>query len=75
VIGIHAAINLFAALIANYANSALETESIFFCTELEPVFTIVSFGVIGLVFYQSMLGIRTNTVLPVDKNLERSKDL
>ncbi len=58
--GIHAAINLFAALIVNYANSALETESIFYCTEIEPVFTIVSFGVIVLVFYLLMFRARTN---------------
>jgi uncharacterized protein len=55
--GIHAAINLFVVLIVNYANSALETESIFYCTELDPIFTIVSFGFIGVVFYLIMFGV------------------
>jgi membrane protease YdiL (CAAX protease family) len=59
--GIHAAINLFAALIVNYANSALETESIFYCTELDPIFTIVSFGVIVIVFYLVMFGVTTTS--------------
>ncbi len=59
--GIHAAINLFAVLIVNYANSALETESIFYCTELDPIFTVVSFGVIGAVFYLVMFGVRTTS--------------
>jgi uncharacterized protein len=60
-IGIHAAINMFAALIVNYANSALETESIFYCTELEPVFTVVSFGVIALLFYIVMFKASKNS--------------
>ncbi|MGO9117234.1 MAG: lysostaphin resistance A-like protein [Desulfomonilaceae bacterium] len=55
--GIHAAINLFVVLIVNYANSALETESIFYCTELDPIFTIVSFGFIGVVFYLVVFGV------------------
>ena len=59
--GIHAAINLFAALIVNYANSALETESIFYCTEIEPIFTVVSFAVIALVFYMVMFRAKDNT--------------
>ena len=59
--GIHAAINLFAVLIVNYASSALETESIFYCTELDPVFTIISFAVIALVFYLAMFRSEKNT--------------
>ena len=58
--GIHAAINLFAALVVNYANSALETESIFYCTQIEPIFTVVSFVVMALVFYLVMFGARTS---------------
>jgi len=60
-IGIHTSINMFAALVVNYANSALETESIFYCTEIEPVFTIVSFGVIAIVFYLVMFRAKVNT--------------
>ena len=59
--GIHAAINLFAVLIVNYASSALETESIFYCTELDPVFTFISFAVIALVFYLAMFRSEKNT--------------
>jgi uncharacterized protein len=59
--GIHAAVNLFAALIVNYANSALETESIFYCTELDPIFTVVSFGVIAVVFYLVVFGSGTSS--------------
>ena len=68
--GIHAAINMFAALIVNYANSALETESIFYCTEIEPFFTVVSFAVIALVFYMVMFRIRTTSEVttPLEKN-------
>lgn len=64
-IGIHAAINLFAALIVNYANSALETESIFYCTQIEPIFTVVSFLVIALVFYLLMFRTRANREIGV----------
>ncbi len=68
--GIHAAINMFAALIVNYANSALETESIFYCTEIEPIFTVVSFAVIALVFYLVMFRRRTTREIttPLEKD-------
>jgi uncharacterized protein len=59
--GIHAAINMFAALIVNYANSALETESIFYCTQIEPIFTVVSFVAMALVFYLLMFRGSSNT--------------
>ncbi len=70
--GIHAAINLFAVLIVNYANSALETESIFYCTELDPIFTIVSFVVIAVVFYLVMFGVTTTseTTVPQEEKEE-----
>jgi membrane protease YdiL (CAAX protease family) len=68
--GIHAAINLFAALIVNYANSALETESIFYCTEIEPIFTVLSFVIMALVFYLLMFRGSSNTeiVEPIEKD-------
>jgi membrane protease YdiL (CAAX protease family) len=54
--GIHAAMNLFAALIINYSNSALKTDSIFLCAELNPVFSLVSFCIGAAIFYQIMFG-------------------
>lgn len=50
-IGAHAANNLYAALFANYANSALQTESIFMVTELDPVYGLVSLWVMAGLFY------------------------
>jgi uncharacterized protein len=50
-IGIHAAMNLFIALVVNYANSALTTSSIFFSGVINPVFSLVSFCIIAVVFY------------------------
>jgi uncharacterized protein len=52
--GIHAAINLFVALIVNYSKSALKSESIFFSTEIDPVFSLISFCVGAIVFYLIM---------------------
>jgi uncharacterized protein len=68
--GIHASINIFAALIVNYANSALETESIFYCTQIEPIFTVVSFVAMALVFYIAMFRISTTREIttPLEKN-------
>ncbi len=54
--GIHAAINLFAVLIVNYTSSALETESIFYCNELDPIFTVASFAIMAVIFYLLMFG-------------------
>ena len=48
--GAHAANNLFIALIANYHNSALPSSSIFI-SHLEPLFSLISFIAITLVFY------------------------
>ena len=49
-IGAHAANNLYAALFANYTNSALQTESIFLVTELDAVYALVSFWVMAILF-------------------------
>jgi membrane protease YdiL (CAAX protease family) len=57
-IGAHAANNLYSALFANYANSALQTESIFLVTELDAVFALISFWVMALIFYAVLLGWR-----------------
>jgi uncharacterized protein len=54
--GIHAATNLFAALIVNYSNSALTTESIFVCTAFNPTLSLLSFCIGASVFYLIMFG-------------------
>ncbi|WP_420632154.1 CPBP family intramembrane glutamic endopeptidase [Candidatus Leptofilum sp.] len=50
-IGVHAANNLYAALFANYTNSALQTESIFLVTELNPLYALLSFWAEAIIFY------------------------
>jgi len=50
-IGAHASVNLFSALIVNYSDSALTTESLFFCTNVDAVENIVLFIVLALIFY------------------------
>ncbi len=52
--GIHAATNLFLALVVNYETSALQTESIFRSSELDPIGSLVSFCITALVFYGLM---------------------
>lgn len=53
-IGIHAVNNLFAVLLVNYTNSALPSESIFL-SELNPVFSLLSFVGMAIVFYTVLL--------------------
>jgi hypothetical protein len=50
-IGLHAVNNGFLALVANYEGSALVTESVFSARELDPVFSLVSLIVAGLIFH------------------------
>ncbi len=54
-IGAHAANNLYAALFANYTNSALQTESIFLVTELDAVYALAAFWVMAIIFYAVLL--------------------
>ncbi|VAW42593.1 hypothetical protein MNBD_CHLOROFLEXI01-3087 [hydrothermal vent metagenome] len=54
-IGAHAANNLYAALFANYANSALQTESILLVTELDAPFGLIAFWVTAVIFYTALL--------------------
>lgn len=63
-IGIHVATNLFAALVVNYANSVLKTESILFCSTFDPIGSLVSFCVIAIVFYLLMFGGRLTRQKP-----------
>jgi uncharacterized protein len=68
-IGIHAAQNMFAFLIANYANSALKTESVFFCSKLDPVAGLVSFCVMAVIFCLVMFG--ANATPKITRFLQR----
>ena len=50
-IGVHAANNLFAVLIMNYANSALPAPSLFMAEKVDPLSSLVSFVVVAALFY------------------------
>lgn len=50
-IGLHAANNIFIALVANYEGSALATESVFTARELDPVFSLATLVVGALLFH------------------------
>lgn len=58
-IGAHAANNLFIALIANYHNSALPSPSIFI-SHLDPLFSLISFIAIIIIFYGLLLKTRSH---------------
>ena len=50
-IGAHAANNLFAVLIMNYAGSALPAPSIFMADSIDPVASLLSFVLVASAFY------------------------
>lgn len=50
-IGIHAANNLFAVLVMNYANSALPAPSIFTASAMDPLASLISFVLVAAAFY------------------------
>lgn len=50
-IGAHAANNLFAVLIMNYANSALPAPSLFMANRIDPVASLISFVLVAAAFY------------------------
>jgi hypothetical protein len=51
----HAANNIYAAVFANYANSALPTPALFTVNVLDPVYGLISPAVAMLVFYFILL--------------------
>lgn len=55
-IGVHAANNLFVVLILNYTNSALPSPSLFTAAEINPLSSLISFGVVAGVFYAVFWG-------------------
>ena len=50
-IGLHAANNVFLALVANYEGSALSTESVFTARELDPLYSLVTLVIGALAFH------------------------
>lgn len=57
-LGVHAANNLWGALFANYANSALQTPAVVTATSIDAVFNLVSFVVTAILFYLLFFGRR-----------------
>lgn len=57
-IGVHASVNLFSALVVNYSDSALKTESIFICTQIDASLNLVLFAILAVVFYYLLFGLK-----------------
>jgi uncharacterized protein len=67
-LGIHAGASLFSVLIANYDKSVMPSESIFYCSVLDPWTGLISFLVVAAVFSFVMLGLWTRQV-PADARI------
>jgi len=63
-IGVHAANNVFLAVVANYEESALRTESIFTARELDPYYSLVTIVAGALAFHAWIF--RRTTPVPAD---------
>lgn len=57
-IGAHASVNLFSALIVNYTDSALKTDSVFYCIEIDAAENLIAFIVVAVIFYVLLFGFR-----------------
>jgi len=55
-IGLHAANNVFLALVANYEGSAIATDAVFTARELDPWYSLVMLVAGGLAFYWWFFG-------------------
>jgi uncharacterized protein len=55
-LGIHAGASLFSILIANYDKSVMPSESIFYCSVLDPWNALICFLIVSAVFSLVMLG-------------------
>jgi membrane protease YdiL (CAAX protease family) len=68
-IGAHAAINLFAALLVNYSDSALEIESVFFSNEVNLTANLVALVIMAVVSYLLFFryGTRASCEAPVSE--------
>lgn len=62
-LGVHAANNLFAALIANHLTTPLATDSILTVGVFDPVFSLISTIVAYVIFYVVLLRMEPTTVL------------
>ena len=67
-LGAHAANNMYAGIFANYTGSVLPTDSIFTVTELDPLFGLISFVCIAVLFYVILV----REVRPAAPEFERS---
>lgn len=61
-IGAHAANNLFAALLVNYEDSVLTTNSVFCLMEINPLYSLIEIIIVGLVFYLLVARITKRTL-------------
>jgi len=57
-IGAHAAGNLFVALIVNFSDSSLKTDSLFTISKLDPVAGLICFVVVAAIFYRLLFFLR-----------------
>ena len=73
-IGVHAANNIFLAVVANYEESALRTESLFTVRELDPYYSLVSI-VAGMLAFHAWVFRKTahgdTSTLPGEEVLDR----
>lgn len=72
-IGLHAVNNVFLALVANYEESALTTESIFTARELDPYYSLIALVTGALAFHWWLS--RTRTVVIVTHGSHRGEGL
>jgi uncharacterized protein len=72
-IGLHAVNNVFLALVANYEESALMTESIFTARELDPVYSLIALVAGALAFHRWVF--RTATTENVMRRSPRGEDV
>ncbi len=63
-IGAHTGINLFVALFANYVGSVLPSPAMFTVSELDPQYALVSFAVMGILFYVGLFARRRAVSVP-----------
>jgi len=55
-LGAHFGINFYAALVANYAQSAVKTESIFYNTQLNLGYALITLIIVSIIFYILFFG-------------------
>ena len=53
-LGVHTANNLFVGLLVSFPGSALRSETVFFSSTMDPVFSLISVAIVYAVFYLAM---------------------